>query len=184
MRESNHSWKAFRALIATADLPALGFAPRAGRLRLDDLQQRVERFTNSKSPPELLPCLRSAALFWHDYLDESHAISQNIHTPDGSFLHAIMHRREPDYDNAKYWFHRAGRHSSFSLLAEEVTRFLATVDEKQLSAQLAPSGSWDAFAFVDACEEAANRPSCDGRVQTLMAIQKIEFDCLLGALFR
>jgi hypothetical protein len=185
MSELDHSSKAFQALIATADLPALGPAPRMSRLLLDDLTQRVKRFvTNAKSPPELIPCLRSAALLWHDYLDESHAISQNIHTADGSFLHAIMHRREPDYANAKYWFHRAGRHSCFSPLADETTRFLASTGENQLSAQLAPSGSWDPFAFVDACEEAANHSSSNNRVQTLMAVQRIEFDCLLAALFR
>src|SRR5687768_16030718 len=30
---------------------------------------------------------------WHDYLDESHAVSQSLHSPTGSFWHAIMHRR-------------------------------------------------------------------------------------------
>ena len=46
-----------------------------------------------------------------DFLDESHAISQEIKTPTGGFWHGIMHRREPDYDNAKYWFHRVGEHA-------------------------------------------------------------------------
>src|SRR4051794_41678662 len=37
-----------------------------------------------------------------DFLDESHRVSQELHTPEGSFWHAIMHRREPDPDNSKY----------------------------------------------------------------------------------
>src|SRR5688572_27783268 len=36
---------------------------------------------------------------WHDYLIESHHISQNLSTPTGSFWHAIMHRREGDFSN-------------------------------------------------------------------------------------
>src|SRR5439155_27265178 len=34
---------------------------------------------------------------WFDYLDESHSLSQDIHTPEGSFWHGIMHRREGDF---------------------------------------------------------------------------------------
>src|SRR5687768_4603277 len=41
-------------------------------------------------------CLAGLWLY-HDYFDESHNISQDIHTPSGSFWHAILHRREPDY---------------------------------------------------------------------------------------
>src|SRR5262245_3188989 len=50
-------------------------------------------------------CCLSALWLWHDFLDESHQISQDIDTVSGSYWHAIMHRREPDYGNAKYWFH-------------------------------------------------------------------------------
>ena len=184
MREADHSWKGFRALITTPDLPALGPTARAGRLPLADLYQKIERFmTDGKPPVTLRACLRSAALLWHDYLDESHNLSQNIHTADGSFLHAIMHRREPDYSNAKYWFHRAGPHRCFPQIAARAADLLATSGQNELAALLAPRGSWDPFGFVDACEEAADRPLSDQRIQTLMAIQQIEFDSLLADLF-
>jgi hypothetical protein len=60
-----------------------------------------------------------------DFLDESHKMSQEIETPTGSFWHAIMHRREGDFGNSKYWWRRVGQHP-------------ALVD--------------DPFAFVDAVE--------------------------------
>ena len=43
-------------------------------------------------------------------LDRSHQISQENHSAMGSFWHGIMHRREGDFENAKYWFRRAGDH--------------------------------------------------------------------------
>ncbi len=184
MQNSIRSWAALKSLIATPDLPDLGPGPRATRLPLSELNRKVDCFIEEASLASTLPPLvRSAALLWHDYLDESHTLSQDIHTADGSFLHGIMHRREPDYNNAKYWFQRVGKHTCFADIAQQVMRLLETKSKKELAADLAPCGDWDPFAFVDACEEAANRPSCDHRVHTLKAIQEIEFDCLLAQVF-
>ena len=178
------SWKTLKSLIATPDLPELGPTPRPGRLPLPDLNQRIDRFLeDTKLNAALQSSVRSAALLWHDYLDESHTISQNIHSADGGFLHGIMHRREPDYPNAKYWFHRVGKHRSFSDIAKQVTRLLDATRETELAAQLAPRGDWDPFVFVDSCQQAAQWPLPDARVQTLQAVQEIEFDCLLAHLF-
>ena len=180
----NDSWKTLKSLIATPALPELGPTPRAGRLPLLELNQTIDRFlADTKRNAALQPSVRSAALLWHDYLDESHTISQNIPGADGSFLHGIMHRREPDYPNAKYWFHRAGKHRSFSDIAKQVVCLLETKGEPELSAKLALRGDWDPFAFVDACRQAAASPLSDARVQTLQAVQEIEFDCLLAHLF-
>lgn len=51
-----------------------------------------------------------AALVWLyvDELEKSHALSQSIHSELGSFLHGVMHRREGDFSNARYWFAQAG----------------------------------------------------------------------------
>src|SRR5262249_17485377 len=45
-----------------------------------------------------MACLAGLWLY-HDFLDESHAISQDLSSAEGSYWHAIMHRREPDYWN-------------------------------------------------------------------------------------
>ena len=50
---------------------------------------------------------------YFDFLDESHTISQSLENPTGSFWHAIMHRREGDFSNAKYWFRHVGEHPVF-----------------------------------------------------------------------
>ncbi|MBY0587012.1 hypothetical protein K2X85_07535 [bacterium] len=61
--------------------------------------------------------IRSAILLFHDHLDASHTISQSLESPEGSFLHGIMHRREGDFSNAKYWFRQVGPHPVFDSLS-------------------------------------------------------------------
>ena len=58
-------------------------------------------------------CIAGVWLY-HDFLDESHTISQKLQSTTGSYWHGIMHRREPDYANAKYWFDRVSEHPIFA----------------------------------------------------------------------
>jgi hypothetical protein len=44
-------------------------------------------------------CCLAGLWLLHDFLDEAHAVSQDIGTVEGSYWHGIMHRREPDYSN-------------------------------------------------------------------------------------
>jgi len=44
---------------------------------------------------------RAGLWLLHDFLNESHTISQDLHTPEGSYWHAVMHRREPDFGNPR-----------------------------------------------------------------------------------
>lgn len=59
------------------------------------------------------PSLQAAIWLYVDDLERSHAISQIIPDPTGSMWHAIMHRREGDFSNAKYWLKLAGTHRAF-----------------------------------------------------------------------
>lgn len=72
-------------------------------------------------------------------LDRSHSLSQKIETIDGSYWHGIMHRREGDYFNAKYWMRRTSGHP----VTEELQR-------------RAPEYR-DAVSFVDYVEKAITR---------------------------
>jgi hypothetical protein len=87
----------------------------------------------------------------HDFLDECHTIAQAIETPTGSYWHAIMHRREPDASNSKYWWRRVGPHPVFESLGKDARTLAA--DEPQAAATFLKSESgWDPFMFVDWCE--------------------------------
>ncbi len=59
------------------------------------------------------PSQKAALWLYVDDLEASHAISQGIHDSTGSMWHAIMHRREGDFSNAKYWLRLAGAHPAF-----------------------------------------------------------------------
>jgi len=182
--DRHERWKSFKTLIATSDLPDLGPRPRGSRFSLPELTGKLDSFlAQTPLSPEAESLLRSAALLWHDHLDASHEISQGIHNADGSFLHGIMHRREPDYGNAKYWFHRVGHHSCFPECARKVALLLQASARKEMAGRLLPDGVWDPSAFIDLCEEAAELAPEDSTRRTLQTIQRIEFDSLVGHIF-
>src|SRR5579871_5932029 len=68
-----------------------------------------------KHPDDALAAL-SGLWLWVDALDECHKIAQDLVSPTGSFWHAIMHRREGDFSNSKYWYHRCPNHHVIKML--------------------------------------------------------------------
>lgn len=101
-----------RAVIEPAPLPGLNAEPKC-----PDTAQAIQELSNSPGVDNQL--LQALWLLAGD-LERSHHLSQSDSTPEGSFWHGIMHRREGDYGNAKYWFHRVGPHPVVEQLAEMI----------------------------------------------------------------
>lgn len=173
-------WHALQELLQTPELPDLGPGPRLGRIDLASLDAAFQKaLTGSKILETNRELIRSTIYLWHDHLDASHTISQSIENPDGSYLHGIMHRREPDYWNSKYWFRRVGQHPCFAELASEAEKLLSSKGDEALAPKLLSKGKWDPFAFVDECERVAALPKTDPQVQALREIQALEFRVFL-----
>ena len=183
MPNADEPWFRFKEIIATPEPPMLGPQHRGGTKSEKEVLIQLESFFSERmTPQQARPLLRSAALLWHDHLDASHTISQGIETRDGSWLHGIMHRREPDYGNAKYWFRRVAPHDAFPELAECVTALLQN-DAAELSHRLIANGEWKPFAFIDECEQ-AERTNDAPLSSMLRKIQAVEFDVLVQHIFQ
>ena len=157
-----------QTLLETPTLASLGPERRAGALSLSECQAALNALDLH---PRQQPLIHSALLLWHDHLDASHDLSQNISSSDGSFLHGIMHRREPDYSNAKYWFTRAGQHEAYDSINTRAALALMDTSLTHLA-----TAKWDPFAYVDAVSETS--PGTP-EYEVLQKLQRIELEVLL-----
>ena len=138
-----------------------------------ELQREIERLDPGKDPASL--AVKSALLLWNDDLTGCHEIAQNLSDEFGAYLHGIMHRREPDYGNSKYWFQRVGQPPLYPQLraaALELLEDSAGLDSYRKALQAHPS--WDAFRMVDWCESAREERD----LFFLRAVQAVEIQGL------
>lgn len=156
-------------LLVVERLPELGpgtpVAALRDRLAAFDPMRDLGRTVRD---PDMARACRAGLWLAFDFLDESHTISQDIATPTGSFWHAVMHRREPDPANSKYWWRRVGPHPVLAQLAEQ-----------------APSFGYNyanPFAFVDFCERVRGTNTPDE--EAAKRVQLLEWQLLFGHCYR
>ncbi len=155
----------------------LGPGPRPGVDSLPALNAKIDSLFQQHGRPRQAELIRSLILLWHDHLEPSHRLSQDEHNPDGSLVHAIMHRREPDYSNAKYWWRSTGDHACFPAVAAKVEPLIQA--DRLLADQILPGGDWDPYAFTDAVAKGIRESADSPRRQLLKQIQRAETDAVL-----
>ena len=128
---------------------------------------------NPSAACEAVALVRAALLYAHDAVDEAHRIAQDGATGAASYLHGMIHRREGDFDNARYWFRRAGRLGFFDDLHQAVSNF---------SPDMAKQLNWDPYLFTGLCEQ-DKFGDRDLRTE-LVALQRSEFEAFFDSVWR
>jgi hypothetical protein len=146
-----------------------------GKIWDPELDATIGRLLPDREP------LKGALHLWNDNLSRAHEIVQEIETPTAGYLHGVMHRREPDYGNSKYWFRRVGDHPLFQAVREAALDLLAGrfAELKEIRAEVEKSGSWDALRMVDWCQEAEGKD--DPLARFLRSLQSREIGLLVDA---
>lgn len=104
------------------------------------------------------PTMAATLFLWNDDLEKAHSLAQQVESSTGSLIHGIMHRRQPDYSNSKYWFRQAGSHPIFINLIQEFP-------------------NWEPLSFVDQCEQASKKNDLKA-IEDLSLVQSREFELL------
>jgi hypothetical protein len=146
-----------------------------GRCSSEEARRQLEKTTANQLFPNSVAADAAFSGLWLYFscLVESHTLSQQISTSDGSFWHGIMHRQEPDAGNAAYWFRRVGDHPIFPQLRDQAAALAGQHAETGVSF----GARWDPFAFIDLCEE-ARRAKGTPQERLALEIQRTEWQLL------
>jgi hypothetical protein len=138
----------------------------------------ARRVLNSLKPAALFPNVKEPAaamaglwLYFSCY-EEAHKLADASKTPEGALWHGILHRQEPDYGNAAYWFGRAGPHETFPDTARAASGILNQIPDAEFRV-----GRWDPYSFIAFCERAAAQPGTS-QERAAREIQRAEWQIL------
>jgi hypothetical protein len=162
---------AYTRLVAlSSDLVTTDIEPELGKLT-------VETVLAKKPANEIASgCVLAGLWLWHDYLDRAHKIVQGISTSSGSYWHAIIHRREGDFWNSKYWFAKCANHPILPILAANASAALNPYPADSSLLKLTHQG-WDSDSFVDLVETVHQSPQ-DPRYPLCVQLQQLEWRLL------
>jgi hypothetical protein len=149
---------------------------RAVRARLEALADDRAFAPHRVRDRAMATACRAGLWLYHDYLDEAHALSQDLHTTNGSYWHALMHRREPDFGNSKYWFRQVGDHPVYESLRQAAADLAENAPPR--GAFFLRQAAWDPFAFVDLCEASFDlKADCHDLCRQ---VQRLEWELLFA----
>jgi hypothetical protein len=132
------------------------------------------------------PAWKAALHLWNDDLVAAHELVQELHSATGSVLYGIVHRREGDYDNARYWFVRSGDHPAYHGLQARASALLESehvasglIGQALYAMQV--QGSWNPSLFTNTIEIHEMRMNGDdaGLRSLLERLQQLELEAML-----
>ena len=102
---------------------------------------------------DFFECVKSGLHLWNDDLDWAHRIAQEIGGSPAGHWHGIMHRREGDYGNSRYWFRKVGASPVFPGLLAAAQLLAKDHPGDALAKWVSGQKKWDPIAFIGACEK-------------------------------
>jgi hypothetical protein len=123
--------------------------------------------------PQSFAVIRGGLLYALDDLAGCHEFFQDTASDLVGYWHGMMHRREADFDNARYWFRRAGALPFFDTLHSRAA---------EVSTDMAKQTSWDPYLFTSECEQ--HRFGSDSEEDSLARLQRAEFDVVFDYSWR
>lgn len=134
----------------------------------------------------------------NDDLEASHTLCQEVDRecglPEASYWHGIVHRREPDFSNARGWFRKAEGLGALPEIHRAAGAFLQRVlqmpeygESREVALQflrhLQSHGTWDPLYFLDLCEACTTGGSTEAQ-RLLEEAQEVEFTTLFDWTYR
>ena len=138
--------------------------------------------------PENRALLLAGLHVFNDDCEQSHTICQGFDREcvPANFWHGVIHRREPDFRNARGWFGRAERWEGLLQIRDRVQDLLQRVlmmpeyghardTAFGLKRHLDAAGIWDAGFYIDMCADFREREDPDPMEEILLEeIQEAE----------
>jgi len=111
-------------------------------------------------------CIRSLLFLLAGGMEQAHRIVQELSTSNAAYIHGMIHRIDDDFDNARYWFRRAGTGPATAEMYRRVAANSLTVASHPI---------WDPIRITDMLE-ASRTGSVTDELRTILTI---EFEVLL-----
>lgn len=134
----------------------------------------------------------------NDDLEACHGLCQEVGREsacaEASYWHGIVHRREPDFANARGWFKKASRLGALAEIYRDAIAFLQRVLQvpdygaaretaHRLVQHLQSRESWDPLYFVDLCEACMEGGAAE-EARLLAEVQEVEFNAMFDWTYR
>ena len=157
---------------------------------LDELNKKAQQQSlldiGSQKQRQAILALISGLYIWNGSMDNSHKILQDMENKTGSYLHGLLHRMEPDYSNAKYWFRMAGVHPRGEQVQQGTLEILRDSNSGNsiLFQRFSREKSWNPELLTDIIAATLKSPLNADEVTILEQIQAIELRLLMETVLR
>lgn len=140
-------------LVRHVELPPIGPGKpnEARRKALEKLNhQNAFTFVNVDDTA-MAKCCVAGVLLLHGFIDNAHEIVQALDSDNAGYWHGLVHRREGDFNNAKYWARIAWNHPIWNELNTKATELYAESQAGMAARFLDGQEKWEPFKFIDLC---------------------------------